>query len=868
MPFFDQIYRVSKSLLAYIPLSNVNYSLSMIGITSATAYNYKNIPLNGFVTTFVSITSGVSMKWSIFNGCITIVDDLMAEYNITANHYFSNIALSIGLLKTSQVLDNVSKATQIYTGLATIVGTATMTYYANYDVVQPYRDATTGLYNNYKDLMEFLPDENLQSSVYSFLLSSVISQMIFKSFTQSISNKCNSALHRGWSQVVDNPVEALNNGINLPLSFIAQYAGSLSAQLVLQYAMNSIINYYWADMTNKITTSITHKIITQDNIFKVIYDESTMNLIHKIPSLASDIVNYSGGNLFHGTSAIVSVLAAIESLSHYSYASMFSFIILNNFLQIWNKSLRNDREKVEQKMSNISQNIDNQIHDFSSNMRSIAERGGIEFTKNSLLEKMSILEELKYQSNNNQLKHDTIHTIYDYLDTFLLYGLGGYFHYNCIKNLINNPAQVIMTEEQKDQLIFFANQNTFGLNNLHIFLEWSQSENHNYKIALNSFKEILKAIEAKNSNNFQIEQNNENYLGIKNLTVGVADRVLIKQSDDIELPLGSVIELNGESGTGKSTLLTIIQKIHSIPFIYGAATISYPKINDKSIDIIMVTQKEYFVPQSSLLEAITFPVNVLDSQLSCVQTAVGKILALLEGADYHHIAALQKNEYNIENSSEGNANADSEVNMSEKVYGIQPLFNRLNETQYDWNGALSGGQKKKITCASVMFKVLSANIFELQNIYGHDINLYEEKLNTFFDNPENIIPHIVILDEPLNGLDSNAALNLMRTVKKFCYNSLIIMVDHNSKEHNELMQKADHRNFFDHHMRIINQDIIFQKHEKDNEDTIEINESLKGIQSKAEYEMSFETQYNSFCNKHFHDLETLNLYSSVCNPIN
>ena len=768
----------------------LGYGASMAAMAGAVVNNYSNPLLNGLSTATIAATSGAGLKWSGIIGGITIADDLITKTGITKNHYLSNMGTALGLLYHSHVLNAASKPIQaaIVAGITGI--TAAAIYFLNYDVVKPYRDVTLGVYTNYVELSELFPDPEFKSSINSFLMLTLAVQVIHETFTRTISNEYNTQLSNWWHAITNDPIHAnqqIMNGQNIATGFLL----SSALNIVLNYATRLVMDSYYLTMSNQINQHIIDHVFTEDNIFKIVYNDNAINLIKGIHESSSSVAQYSASNLISGVGEVISGLAGIALLSTNCPTSMLSLAVFSNLIQVWRAGVTEDSREAYFQRDAIERNIDNRIYDISHNMRQIAERGGIPYVKKNLLTKIDALHEARSSGTKSDSMQTAIATMDDRLSYFITYGLGSYFHYYSIADAFANmPNHALNLEEiaqldaQVTQAIRRSYDAVYGIGKLQSFLTWSHTNSNEYKVAMTKLSQIMKIIQEESKNNFNMIEHDNPYLHLEDIKIDVVDRNLIDQSKPVDLPMGAKIEVSGPSGSGKSTMLTILKKIQSIPFINGSGTISYPKIDGNSIKTIMVTQSEYMTPQTSLLNVIAFPFQMKNAERPFIKMAAYKILAQLEGRDYH------------EHQADVDANS---------------MLHRLDEEQYDWGNALSGGQKKKISCASAVLQAMSSKIVELMKAHHDDMSIYEQKLNEFLDYPIGITPHIIEFDEPLNGMDWFSALCAMRVIQKYFYNSLVIVVDHNSKEHNHIMQEAFGYNFFDAIMTLVDHDIHLTK---------------------------------------------------------
>lgn len=102
-----------------------------------------------------------------------------------------------------------------------------------------------------------------------------------------------------------------------------------------------------------------------------------------------------------------------------------------------------------------------------------------------------------------------------------------------------------------------------------------------------------------------IQSQNQSQLILKNLEIGVGERKLVAV-DELKLTMGKVYAITGDTGCGKTSLLSKIKGIKENG-IYGKGKIYYPKVNNQDPKIVMLSQQDYFPMSAALKEVITYP---------------------------------------------------------------------------------------------------------------------------------------------------------------------------------------------------------------------------------------------------------------------
>lgn len=360
----------------------------------------------------------------------------------------------------------------------------------------------------------------------------------------------------------------------------------------------------------------------------------------------------------------------------------------------------------ESKLANIVK------HD-SNNIEIVIERDGIEFTQKKLQRVYNILREYEVNKVLWEQASNIWRSVSGVTDFMFNYYLIGY-KINLGRLPFENRNKIQSASHQMSSLLSWSGKNAVEIARMY------QS--------LDRINVLTEKIHAKQISTDQINRifRIGDQLILKDLEITVGDKALVTV-DHLELEMGKAYAITGESGSGKSSLLSKIKGIKTNS-IGGSGYIYYPLVGDEEPKIIMITQRDYFPADSSLLEIIYYPSEVSSDPL------------LRDKEKKKALSILEEMRFFVSNAAF--AMEDSNIEKNEEILDLDSIE--------DWYTVLSGGEKKKVIVASAVIK-----------------------------NPD-----ILILDEIFTGLDSESIVLIQEMLEKYLPNTLILVVDHHAKDNN------------------------------------------------------------------------------------
>jgi ABC-type uncharacterized transport system fused permease/ATPase subunit len=336
------------------------------------------------------------------------------------------------------------------------------------------------------------------------------------------------------------------------------------------------------------------------------------------------------------------------------------------------------------------------------------------------------------------------------------------------KNLV--LGYKVFTKTIKSDSIYAAWGHFANVDNFISWSEQNQAAIKQFSAPVTRVTEFLRAEQAiaRIPINLRFEGHTENRLVLRNVMLRIGQNPLRPAGADsrpkpilVTVPeftfeMGKRYVISGKSGCGKSSLLAKINRsLHD--GIDGSGTIIYPTVGGKAVKRMMLTQDDYFLEHSTLLENLLLPPNVQEltgeEKVKALQSVRGLLADPEKKAEILVRAKGLLREAKIDSEDSGN------------------LVDRLEEEQPNWKATLSGGQRKKI---KIVWAILQD-------------------------------PKILLLDEVLAGIDPDAIRIIQNMIVKYLPKAMTIVVDHHPDENNNQVTRADgaQEPFYQSHHRII-----------------------------------------------------------------
>lgn len=665
--------------------------------------------------------SALGVSGMIAGGMAGALDEVLLNKGITDNHYltFATIGQALSGMLGSGFGPTVSN----------FVGTMLGAVVANYEkeliggVLTPVK-TVNDLYTTYS---KFIPQQLLNTHIEKQAVALVGSQFL----TQLLSAKSSK-----YNQDITYNFERLNDGGKAWGGFKTQcvyYAVFLFPYALGQTFTSSINDYFEKKLHFTIEDKVTADLFIGETALRLAQDKNTTVLtdsmkddISTVVSSGSWLVTDAISTAINGAYGVGVIIVSSPNLFVYSalYEKANAFV---------SEQLAAQRRVTSEKIKELNSQLVSTFKHDTENMRTIAERSGIQVTGDKVKQLSGAIREhegtQKIWSMANQIWWSIAGTA-----NFML-------RYYLIGNEINE-GKIKFEDRSKVQIA------SWQVSNL---LSWMGRKAMDQSYIQESLDRVV-ILEGKiHAASNQVDQINRvfqesNQLILQELEIGIGERLLVA-TKELKLDLGKVYAITGESGCGKTSLLSKIKGLKENG-VFGKGNIYYPKIDGREPRIVMLSQQDYFPLDTSLQGIILYP-DKITTDPGLNQERREEMLLLLKEIGLHAFNA-------------GVKNSNAQIEMTKKPLNL--------DSKKDWYTYLSGGEKKKIMIVSAIIKK----------------------------------PDILILDEIFNGLDLQSIKIVQQMLKKYLPNTLMLIVDHHAVDNN-------YGGFYDNELHFGDKDIVFQE---------------------------------------------------------
>lgn len=687
---------------------------------AASLANFQNIGLNALSngTLFYGISYAnsssnytnrqISDMGSILIGsgaaAFTAADDYLKQNEITKNSYFMNTGVGAlvsyvlggGIRDTLNPIQNHNVEWEDRflekLGYAAIGGAVSLaaSYFTDYSVLDFIRGPGKILAQEYND-MQFIIGNNADIAnnlrqMATLLTMSTIAITSAATMTQDL----------------------------VPLEF-KSYAKALENLLVLGVS-STISGVYLDQLSKDIERALLDKIFNQDNALKL---TEMKELDPAIQKLHIHIANMSSGVASQISRTLPTVIVGLNSTikggaGKATYTTFLTDMLLSG---LFNASVTN-LQLQKNLYAKADADINNHMLDATHHMRPIVEMDGLPLFANKISEKSDHWKISQWELLSSKMGLEGLKAISPLALLLVDAASWGLDIATAFENL-----QAGNNQERQVQILGSIASDLILTDQLGQFITASRTTEFEHSESRRLLKDLvqkLNSIEAHHEVLYKYTQSFKG-LAIKDLTVKLHDKVLSTIKNlyiPVEEGQGKIIAVTGDSGCGKSTVLSVLKGLSIIGDDISASGEVYYGSERQTPKVKMMTQADYLIRSATLAQVINYPDPTNEIE-------VHKIANILDSLEDPELA-----------KTEG---------------GL--LSTRLNEYHESWNDKISGGQKKKIKLA----KALSDD------------------------------SDIILLDEIMTGLDDVSQTRAMKTIKNLAKNKLIIIVDHEAKNHQKMM---------------------------------------------------------------------------------
>ncbi len=661
---------------------------------------------HGMVAPIVGALAGNSISGAYGTGLMVgILDEALLSSTLT-NEYYSKHYMTFGAVGMSAT----NLLGYFNPPVANSIGMLLGVIAANYekeiidDFLAPVK-AANELYVTYN---RFIPKEQLDSHLEEHALSLVGSQFL----TQFLSLKVmdyQQALTYNFERLNKPTGQAWNNfGKEL-----TNFAIFLFPYAIGQTVASSVDDYFDKKLRFVLEDKIRTELFSGEAPLRLSHDPNATVLMDNLKSDISTVVG-SGSSLITGAvstsinGAYGVGIIIVNSPNIFVYSTLY-----NKALAFVAEYLASQRRFYGEKITALDSELVTTMKHDMENIRTITERDGVDVTRDKIASITTSIRELegaqKIWGIANQIWWSILGTT-DYM--FNYYLTANEVHKGGIP--FSNRNKVQIASWQVSNLLSWSSRTAQDMVYIRQSLDRMVILEGKIHKALNPLDHVVRKTHDQDS------------LKLNNLEVGVDSRLLVAIKD-LELPLGKVYAITGESGCGKTSLLSKIKGIKENN-VYGTGVIYYPKVKGDYPKIVMLSQQDYFPLKASLYEVVLYPEKMPNDtafndgrrqEAKQLLTEIG--LYAFSGSDQQSKAAK---------------------NDKEEVLTL--------DSKKDWHTYLSGGEKKKVTIVSAILRE----------------------------------PDILILDEIFNGLEQRSVIVVQQMLKKHLPNTLILVVDHHARDNN------------------------------------------------------------------------------------
>ena len=572
----------------------------------------------------------------------------------------------------------------------------------------------------YETFSKFIPKEQLDSHIKMHVSAKIICQL----FTQILSIKLIGYREnmRGGFMALGEPNGAMwrdyKQNILIVILWTVPYAIGQAASGAADYYFNKKLHVVLED-------NIKSELFNGETILRLSHDPNGIVLMDSFKNDISNVVN-AGNGLVAGViaSSIRGGYGVVMIMIH-SPATFVSSVAIYELQSFISNYLLGQQRAYNEKINVLNSKFTTTFKHDVANINTIIERDGVDATEEKIEQIMSDLRDL----DSDQRNYVAFNRLFWALSVAIEQAISYYF----LGREIDHGGLPLANG------VRIKARSAAGMASGLLFWIGGQAQEMSYiKESMDRIAELGNKMRALPSSVDQIKREVQKggQLIFQDLVVGVGGRTLV-MVDDLRLNMGKVYAITGETGSGKTSLLSKIKGVKENG-IFGKGSIYYPEIDGKDPKIIMLSQDDYFPLDASLYEIISYPDKDPNDPVLIAKKRK-KVELLLQEIGLH-------------------AFNDGALNLNSKE---------------DWYTYLSGGEKKKVTIVSAMLK--NPDILILDEIFnGLDLESkikIQQMLKKYLSNT-------LILSVDHNAYDNNRAY-IGKSGDKVFYNSELHLHDKN-----------------------------------------------------------------------------------------
>lgn len=577
----------------------------------------------------------------VVGGLAGVIDEVRIRHGYSSEHEYSLDAIGTAL---TDLLGWFDPVTSKYIGM--MLGSTAADYEekisANF--LTPVK-TINDLYATYN---KFIPKKQLDKHVEKQALTLIGSQFSAQYLSSKLMEHQRDTM-LDFARLDRHADLALNKFKTSTIKF----AVFLFPYAVGQAVSSSIDAYFCKKLQYALKNQINSELFSGETALRLSHNDNTSVLVDSFKDDVNIMVD-SGSNMMTGAigssvrGAYGIGIIIISSPSTLVYTALY-----NKASSFISEYLSAQHRNSEEKIKNLDSELADIIKYDTKNIRTIAERDGIDATKRKTQQLISDIDDQAEIQKLWEITRDVWHSISRTADYMFSCYLSG-SEITKGKVSFENRGKIQTAGMQVLGLLSWSTHNTQNISSINESLD---------RVAI-----LEGIIHAKPSNDDLILRSvyNGNQLILQDLEIGIDDKILVT-TKDIKLDMGKTYAITGGAGCGKTSLLSKIKGIKENK-IFGKGRIYYPSINGDMPKIVMLGQQDYFPLKSSLLDVIFYPDKTPTDTVK--QEEISILLREIDLGDFT-------------NKDNGTTSLNSIKN---------------------WHTAISGGQKKKVMIVSALIK--------------------------------------------------------------------------------------------------------------------------------------------------------------------
>jgi hypothetical protein len=281
--------------------------------------------------------------------------------------------------------------------------------------------------------------------------------------------------------------------------------------------------------------------------------------------------------------------------------------------------------------------------------------------------------------------------------------------------------------------------------------------------------------------------------GSNDKTIGLPDSIFLQTPSDHfkEEPKDACLAADEESCE------VVHNDVNDSDEIVPKAFITMP-----SSDVVEISQSFYWPLYTRPIDWI-YQCHLLEENDEA-EAMVRRVAEELQALEFRQASSFAQDD----DGSDGNATETFDP-LEASVISV---MEELTDVKEDWFNDLSGGQKSKVELVRKVRKVvclLPLSVLRCMHHSSLTYPLYDSLFTQVFLHDK--CPSVLLIDETMAPLDPNSKSIVMEKLKRFCADSVVIVIYHTDVRENEDGETIDcvpSNDFFDENIHLVNHTLV------------------------------------------------------------